>query len=149
MGLTWGAEDLATALGASTNLDSAGEWSFTYRLVRSLTLMAAHAAGVQAIETLSVDYRDEDSLLEGCRAARAEGFSGRIAIHPAQVAPVNAAYSPTPAEIGWAREVTAAYDTALAAGRGAVSVAGKMIDEASLRACRQVLDRARRARLID
>ncbi len=88
-GLTWGAEDLATAVAASTNRDETGDWSFTYRMARSLTLLAAHAAGVQAIDTLHADFRDEDGLRAASRASRSEGFSGRLAIHPAQVPIIN------------------------------------------------------------
>ena len=74
VGLTWGSEDLSTALGASTNRDASGEWAFTYRVVRSLTLMGAHAAGVQAIDTLYADFRDEKGLRTASQASRAEGF---------------------------------------------------------------------------
>jgi citrate lyase subunit beta/citryl-CoA lyase len=82
LGLTWGAEDLSAAIGASTNLDPAGGWAFTYRLVRSLTLLGAKSAGIQAIDTLFVDFRDEAGLRATSRASRAEGFTGRLAITP-------------------------------------------------------------------
>jgi citrate lyase subunit beta/citryl-CoA lyase len=134
-GLTWGAEDLAAALGASTNTDSTGGWGQTYRLVRSLTLLAAHAAGVQAVETLYVDFRDDDGLAASCRAARAEGFSGRIAIHPAQVATINAAFSPSPEEIAFATRVIAAF----ADGAGTVALDGKMLDIPHLKQARHTL----------
>ena len=119
-----------------------------HHVMQSL-VTAARAHGLRAVDGPYAAFKDADGLDRACGIGRALGFDGKWCIHPAQVAGVNAAYSPTAAEIGWAREVTTAYDAALAAGRGAVSVAGKMIDEASLRACRQVLDRARRARLID
>ncbi|MFO1466798.1 MAG: aldolase/citrate lyase family protein [Steroidobacteraceae bacterium] len=77
MGLTWGAEDLAAALGASTNLAADGQWAQTYQLARSLTLLAARAAGVQAIDTLYVNFKDEPGLRASSRASRAEGFTGR------------------------------------------------------------------------
>ena len=110
---------------------------------------AARARGLRAVDGPYAAFKDADGLDRACAIGRALGFDGKWCIHPGQITAVNAAYSPSPAEIGWAREVTAAYDQALAAGRGAVSVGGKMIDEASLRACRLILGRARRARLID
>jgi citrate lyase subunit beta/citryl-CoA lyase len=134
-GLTWGAEDLAAALGASTNTDSTGGWQFTYRMVRSLTLLAAHAAGVQAIETLYVDFRDDEGLSASCHAARAEGFSGRIAIHPAQVATINAAFTPSAEDIAYARRVIAAF----ADGAGTVGLDGKMLDIPHLKQARNTI----------
>ncbi len=125
-GLTWGAEDLAAAVGASTNLDASGEWAFTYKMVRSLCLLAAHAAGVQAIDTLYVDFRDEEGLRASSRAARGEGFSGRIAIHPAQVAGINESFLPSPAEVAHAQRVLDAF--AASPGAGTVGLDGKMID---------------------
>jgi len=136
-GLTWGAEDLSAALGASTNLGADGAWAFTYQMVRSLTLLAAHAAGVPAIDTLYVDFRDDDGLRAASRAARAEGFSGRLAIHPAQVAGINAAFSPSDAEIAIARRIVAAFEAAPAVG--AVGIDGKMYDLPHLKAARRTL----------
>jgi len=130
-GLTWGAEDLSAALGASTNLDARGEWTLTYRMARSLTLLAAHAAGVQAIETLHVDYADEAGLRESCRRAREEGFSGRIAIHPAQVAAINESFTPSPAEVDHARRVVEAFQRA--GDAGVVGLDGKMLDRPHLK----------------
>ncbi|QBM77479.1 CoA ester lyase [Sphingomonas sp. AAP5] len=126
LGLTWGAEDLSAALGASSNLDPAGGWALTYRLVRSLTLLGAKAAGVQAIDTLYVDFRDEAGLRESSRAARAEGFTGRLAIHPAQVAAINASFMPSPEEIAHAQRIVAAF--AAAPGVGTVGLDGRMVD---------------------
>jgi len=136
-GLTWGAEDLSAAVGASTNLDDSGAWALTYRMARSLTLLAAHAAGVQAIETLQVDYADEVGLRASCRRARAEGFSGRIAIHPAQVAPINESFTPSEAELEHARRVVAAFDAS--PGAGVAGLDGKMLDRPHLLQARAVL----------
>jgi citrate lyase subunit beta / citryl-CoA lyase len=141
MGLTWGAEDLAAALGASTNLDATGEWSFTYKMARSLTLLAAHASGVQAIDTLYVDFRDDEGLRGSCRAARAEGFSGRIAIHPAQVAGINESFMPSADDIAHARRVLAAF--AANPGAGTVGLDGKMIDIPHQKQAERVLAQAR------
>ena len=136
-GLTWGAEDLSAAIGASTNLDVNGVWTLTYRMARSLTLLAAHAAGVQALDTLYVDYRDDEGLRASCRAARSEGFTGRIAIHPAQVAGINESFSPSEAELDHARRVIAAFDAA--PGAGTVGLDGKMLDIPHLKQARGVL----------
>lgn len=126
VGLTWGAEDLATAIGASGNRLPNGEWHTTFQMVRSLTLLAAHAAGVQAIDTLHADFRDEEGLAASSRQARIEGFTGRLAIHPAQVAPINAAFTPAAEEVAHARRVLEAF--AASPGAGTVGLDGKMLD---------------------
>ena len=136
-GLTWGAEDLSAAIGASTNLGLDGKWAFTYQMVRSLTLLAAHASEVQAIETLYVDFRDEDGLRASCRAARAEGFSGRLAIHPAQVAAINESFSPSDEEIAFARRVIAAFEVDPTVGT--IGIDGRMYDIPHLKAARRTL----------
>ncbi len=138
--LTWGAEDLSAAVGASTNMDPPGGWGLTYRLARSLTLLAAHAAQVAAIETLYVDFRDEEGLRASCRAARAEGFSGRLAIHPAQVGPINESFTPSEPELEHARRVVAAFEAA--PGAGVVAIDGKMVDIPHLKQARTVLGAA-------
>lgn len=140
IGLTWGAEDLSAAIGASTNVDASGGWALTYRLVRSLTLLAANAAGVQAIDTLYVDFRDEDGLRSSSQASRAEGFTGRVAIHPAQVAAINASYMPSSQEIDHAHRVIAAFDAA--PGAGSVGLDGRMIDIPHLKQARGVIAQA-------
>lgn len=140
LGLTWGAEDLSTAIGASTNLDGSGQWTLTYQMVRSLTLLAARAADVQAIDTLYVDYRDEAGLRAASRTSRAEGFTGRVAIHPAQVAAINESYMPSAAEVEHARRVVAAFEAS--PGAGTVGLDGKMIDIPHLKQARHVLSQA-------
>ena len=138
-GLTWGAEDLATALGASTNRDASGAWGATFRLVRSLTLLAAKAARVQPVETLYADFRDIDGLRADCRAAAQEGFTGRLAIHPAQVGPINEAFAPSEADVAHARRVLAAF---AGQGAGTVGLDGKMLDIPHLKQARAVLARS-------
>lgn len=139
-GLTWGAEDLSTAVGASTNRDRLGGWSFTYRMVRSQCLLAAKASGVAAIETLYVDFRDEAGLIADCIEACREGFTGRIAIHPGQVGPINAAFTPSAEEVEHATRVVAAF--AASPGAGVVGLDGRMLDIPHLRQAEQVLARA-------
>lgn len=143
LGLTWGAEDLAAAIGASTNTDATGAWALTFKIARSLTLLAAHAAGVQAIDTLYVDFKDDAGLRAASRAARAEGFTGRIAIHPAQVAGINESFSPSPEEIEHAEHVLAAF--AAAPGAGTVGLDGKMLDIPHLKQAQHLLAQVRRS----
>ncbi|MBV9076852.1 MAG: CoA ester lyase [Methylobacteriaceae bacterium] len=143
-GLTWGAEDLATALGASTNRDEAGGFAFTYRVVRSLALMAARAAGAEPVDTLYADFRDGEGLARDSAASAREGFTGRLAIHPDQVATINAAFSPSEAEVAQARRVVEAF--AAAPDAGAVGLDGHMLDRPHLKQAERILDRhARRS----
>jgi|SRR5215469_5643375 len=97
--LTWGAEDLSAALGASGNRDKTGEFAFTYKMVRSMCLVAAKAANVEAIDTLFADFRDRAGLERYARAAQREGFTGMLAIHPDQVETINAAFTPSTADV--------------------------------------------------
>jgi len=129
-GLTWGAEDLATAVGASTNKKDNGEFDDTFVLARSLCLLAAAHAGVQAIDTLSVDFRDADSLQADVQRARRQGFSGKLAIHPDQVAIINAGFTATPEELLHAQRIVDAF--AQSGGAGAVQLDGKMVDKPHL-----------------
>lgn len=140
LGLTWGAEDLSAALGASTNRDQEGNYAFTYRMVRSLCLLAAKASGVAAIETIHPDFNDDEGLRRGSRAAAAEGFSARLAIHPAQVPIINEAFTPSIADIKHAREVIAAFGDA-----GVVSLNGSMLDQPHLKQALTILARAEEA----
>jgi len=136
-GLTWGAEDLSTALGAVTNRAENGEFDFVYQLARSLCLAGAHAAGVQAIDTLTADFRDAERLRREVRAARRAGFSGKIAIHPDQIEAINAGFSPDEEELRHARAVVEAFRTA--GGAGAVQLAGSMLDRPHLVQAERIL----------
>lgn len=137
--MTWGAEDLSTAVGAGTNLDATGQWALVYRMARANLLLAAKAAGVDAIETLYVDFRDDVGLKASCAAAAAEGFSGRIAIHPAQVAGINESFAPSPEAVAHARRIVAAFEAN--PGAGTVGLDGKMIDIPHLKQARQLIAR--------
>ncbi|CAN5803416.1 CoA ester lyase [soil metagenome] len=137
--MTWGAEDLATALGASTNRGADGGWAFTYRMVRAQCLIAAKASGVAAIDTLYADFRDEAGLRQDSAAAMREGFSGRIAIHPAQVAAINAAFTPSGEDVTHARRVVAAF--AESPGTGVVGLDGRMLDIPHLKQAENLLAR--------
>jgi citrate lyase subunit beta/citryl-CoA lyase len=136
--MTWGAEDLSAALGAATNRGEDGEFLFTYRMVRSLCLVAAKAANVEAIETLYADFRNAAGLERTARAAQREGFSGMLAIHPDQVEIINAAFTPSAADVEHATRVVAAF----ASGAGVASLDGKMLDQPHLVQAQKILARA-------
>jgi citrate lyase subunit beta/citryl-CoA lyase len=141
-GLTWGAEDLSAGLSASSNRDPDGGFTFTCRMARSLCLAGAHAAEVAAVETVYTDYRDLEGLAAYARAGRREGFSGMLAIHPDQVAVINAAFTPSPEEIAHARRIVEAFEQA--PGAGVASLDGRMIDLPHLKQARRVLEAAAR-----
>jgi len=139
--MSWGAEDLSAALGASSKYDEGGELAFTYRLARTLCLAGAVAAGVQPVDGVFADFKDEKGLKREAEAARREGFTGKLAIHPAQVAIINAAFTPSKEEVRHAEAVVAAFEAQPHAGT--VSVAGRMVDRPHLEQARRVLLRAR------
>lgn len=139
-GLTWGAEDLPAAIGATTSREEDGSFTDPYRLVRSLTLFGAHAARVPAIETVYPDFRDLDGLAAYAARGFRDGFTAMMAIHPVQVRVINAAFTPTAEAVARAREIVAAFDAH--PGVGALSINGKMIDAPHLKQARQTLERA-------
>jgi citrate lyase subunit beta/citryl-CoA lyase len=133
--VSWGAEDLSAALGAGDPRTADGEWRPTYAYARSQCLLAAHALGAEALETIYVNFKDSDGLRKSCRAARYDGFTGRIAIHPHQVAVINEEFTPSEGERAQAQRVIDAFRC----GAGAVSIDGKMYDIPHLRAARRLL----------
>jgi len=136
-GLTWGAEDLAADIGALANKSADGEYELTFAMARSFCLLAAAAAGVPAIDTIDTDFRDVGAVERRARASRRQGFAGKLAIHPAQVAPIHAAFSPSAEEIAWAERVIAAFRAA--PGAGAVAFEGGMLDKPHLRQAERIL----------
>ena len=135
--LTWGAEDLGAAIGATANKEDDGAWTLPYRVARAQCLFAASAAGVAPIDTLYADFRDMLGLAEDCRRARRDGFTGRIAIHPDQVATINECFSPSQADIDHARCIVAAF--AADPGVGTIGIDGKMYDIPHLKAAHRTL----------
>lgn len=133
--LTWGAEDLSAALGAAGNREPDGEFAFTYRVVRSLALIAAKAAGVTAIETVYADFHAAQDLKRAAHAARRDGFTGMLAVHPNQVEIINAAFTPSPEDVARAQRVIAAF----AEGAAVASLDGRMLDAPHLKQARNVL----------
>jgi citrate lyase subunit beta/citryl-CoA lyase len=140
--MSWGAEDLSAALGAASKYDESGELSFTYKLARSLCLTGAMAAGVQPVDGVFADFKDDEGLKQESEAARREGFTGKLAIHPAQVAVINAAFTPSKDEVIHAEAIVAAFEAHPDAG--VLSVDGKMVDRPHLVQAKRVLDRAAR-----
>lgn len=137
-GLTWGAEDLSAAIGASATRGPDGDWSHPYQLARSLCLFAAAAAEVAPIDTLHADFRDTEGLVASCERARRDGFTGKIAIHPDQVAPINTCFSPSDDEVAHARRVVEAF--AAQPDAGTIGIDGKMYDIPHLKAATRILD---------
>src|SRR3984893_18127078 len=135
--MTWGAEDLGAALGALSNKEADGSWTFPYQVARAQCLFAAGAASVAALDTLYGDFRDEKGLAESCRVARRYGFVGRIAIHPAQVATINECFTPSEADLAHARRVVAAF--AAQPDAGTLGIDGKMYDMPHLIAAKRAL----------
>ncbi|MCY4013803.1 MAG: CoA ester lyase [Gammaproteobacteria bacterium] len=141
--MTWGAEDLATALGASRNRDADDDYLPPYQHVRVTTLLCAAAAEVQPIDTVYANFRDRDGFLRDCAEGAAMGFTGKMSIHPDQIDPINAAFAPSPEQIAEARALTEAFAAAQAEGRMAFSFNGAMVDAPHLNRARAVLERAR------
>jgi citrate lyase subunit beta / citryl-CoA lyase len=136
-GLTWGAEDLPAAIGASTSREEDGSYTPPYQLARSLCLFGAAAAGVRPIETVYPAFRDLEGLAAYAARARRDGFTGMMAIHPAQVPVINDAFTPSAAEIAHARAVVAAFEAEPNAG--ALSLDGRMIDRPHLVQAKRIL----------
>jgi citrate lyase subunit beta / citryl-CoA lyase len=136
-GLTWGAEDLPAAIGAATPREADGRYTSPYEVARSLLLFGAHAAGVPAIETVYPAFRDLDGLKAYALRGRRDGFSGMMAVHPAQVEVINAAFTPSDAEIAWARRVVELFEKN--PGIGALSLDGKMVDAPHLKQAKRLL----------
>lgn len=136
-GLTWGAEDLPAAIGATTAREEDGRFSAPYELARSLTLFAAHAAGVAAIETVYPAFNDPEGLAAYAKRGRRDGFTGMMAIHPSQIEIINAAFSPTDAQLAEARALVELFENN--PGAGALNLGGKMVDAPHLKAARRIL----------
>jgi citrate lyase subunit beta / citryl-CoA lyase len=142
LGLTWGAEDLPSAIGALSAREVDGRYTPVYEIVRTLALMGAHAADVLAIETVFPAFKDLDGLAAYAARARRDGFTGMLAIHPAQVPVINAAFTPTPEAIAHAQAVVDLF--AANPGAGALALDGQMLDAPHLKAAQRILVQAER-----
>jgi citrate lyase subunit beta/citryl-CoA lyase len=139
IGMTWGPEDLSAELGAEANRDANGDLTEPYRIARAMCLFSAAAAKLPAIETVYVDFRNSEGLRRDTLAARRDGFTGRLAIHPAQVAVINEVFTPSPEQIAKAKAVVAAF--AAQPDAGAVGIDGKMFDRPHLLRAQALLAR--------
>lgn len=140
VGLSWGAEDLSSALGASEQRGPDGEYAHVYELARSLCLLASANAGVMPIETVQPEFRDLEALEDRARRCRAAGFRGMLAIHPAQIGPINAAFTPSAEEIARAEAVVKAF--ADNPGAGTIAIDGTMLDRPHLALAERLLAEA-------
>jgi citrate lyase subunit beta/citryl-CoA lyase len=136
-GLTWGAEDLGAAIGATETRDAYDEWTPPFQLARNLCLFAAHAAGVPAIDTVFTDLIDLAGLDDEADAARRDGFSGKLAIHPAQVETINVSFRPGEKELTYARRVVEAFEAN--PGAAVLELDGKMLDRPHLIQAQRIL----------
>jgi citrate lyase subunit beta/citryl-CoA lyase len=139
-GITWGAEDLPAAIGARTAREPDGRYTSPYEMVRSLTLFGAHAAAVPAIETVFPNIGAPDDLAAYVARARRDGFTGMMAIHPVQVAVINAGFTPSADEVAHAQAVVDAF--AANPGGGVLRLDGRMIDRPHLIQAQRILARA-------
>jgi citrate lyase subunit beta / citryl-CoA lyase len=142
-GLTWGAEDLSAELGAEVNRDAVGRFLSPYLLARALCLAGAAAARVQAIDTIAVEFRNIAAVRRETEEARRDGFTAKMAIHPAQVPVINEVFTPTSGAVAKARAVVAAF--AAHPGKGTVGIDGTMYDRPHLERARQLIERANAA----
>ena len=140
-GLSWGAEDLSADLGATANRTPDGLYADPYRLARSLCLLAAVAAGVQPVDTVFTNFRDNDGLRAECEAAARDGFTGKLAIHPAQLATINDVFTPSGTQIERAQAIVDAFESA--GNPGVVGLDGEMLDRPHLVRARNLLARAK------
>jgi len=140
-GVMWGGEDLAADIGAVTNKGPDGRYLPLYELARTLTLLSATAAQVVAVDAVYTDFRNTDGLRAEAADALRDGFSAKAAIHPAQIAPINEAFTPAEADVAWARRVIEAFDAAPQSG--AIAIEGKMLDRPHLRSAQRVIARAK------
>lgn len=138
-GLTWGAEDLSAVLGATRKRDANGVWTDAFRFVRAQVLLAAHARGALAIDTLHADFRDTEGLRRIAAESHADGFAGMLAIHPAQVPIINEAFTPNEEDIAQARAIVNAFSAN--PGAGTLQLDGRMIDQPHLEQARRLLAR--------
>ena len=138
--LTWGAEDLSAELGAETNRDAEGRYLDPYRLARTLCIAGAASARVPAIDTVYIDFRDDAGFRRDCESARRDGFTARMAIHPAQIPIINEVFTPSAEAIAQAKIIVDAF--AANPGAGTLAIAGVMADQPHLLRAKRLLERA-------
>ena len=144
-GMSWGAEDLGAVVGSLANRDEAGNWTSPYRMVRDLMLFTASACRIEPIDTVFVNFRDTAGLKSEASAAKRDGFTGKIAIHPDQVVPINEVFTPTTAEVAHARAIIGAF---AGGDAGVASLDGMMLDMPHLKLAERMLTRAKAAGVV-
>ncbi len=142
VGLSWGAEDLAAALGAPRNRNRDGNYLPVFEHCRTMTLLSAAAAGVQPIDTVYVDFKDTEGFVAECETVAWSGFTGKLSIHPNQIDPINDAFTPSAADVAEAIELLQAFEAAQAEGNMAFTFNGQMVDAPHLNRAKSLLDRA-------
>lgn len=146
-GMSWGAEDLGAVVGSLANRDEqTGSWTSPYMMVRNLMLFTASAAAVEPIDTVYVNFRDTAGLIAESKIAKRDGFTGKIAIHPGQVEPINAVFTPSAEEVAHAQEILGAF--AAAGNMGVASLRGMMLDRPHQKLAERVLSRAKAAGVV-
>ncbi|WP_136657261.1 CoA ester lyase [Nitratireductor sp. XY-223] len=145
--LSWGGEDLSADIGVETNRDENGHYTDLFRYARTVTLVGAAAAGVEAVDTVFVDFRNQDGLESECRDAVRDGFSGKMAIHPSQVEVINRIFTPSDAAVEKARRIVELFEQA-GEDAGVLSLDGQMIDRPHLKQSLKILERARMAGIV-
>ncbi|WP_419911681.1 HpcH/HpaI aldolase/citrate lyase family protein [Hoeflea sp.] len=140
--LSWGGEDLSADIGVEANRDGDGNYTDLFRHARTMTLLGAAAAGVEAVDTVYVDFKNAEGLENECRQAVRDGFSGKMAIHPSQVEIINRAFTPTEAAVERARRIVELFEEA-GEDAGVLSLDGQMIDRPHLKQSQRILERAR------
>ncbi|MDA4847750.1 HpcH/HpaI aldolase/citrate lyase family protein [Hoeflea poritis] len=140
--LSWGGEDLSADIGVESNRDEDGRYTNLFRHARTMTLLGAAAAGVEAVDTVYVDFRNSDGLEQECREAVRDGFSGKMAIHPAQVDIINRIFTPSDAAVERAKRIVSLFEEA-GEDAGVLSLDGQMIDRPHLKQSLKILERAR------
>ena len=146
--LTWGSEDLATAIGARRNRDEQGRFLDVFRYARVMTLLAAANARIQPVDTVYVDIRDHEGFRRECQEAAWMGFTGKLTIHPDQIQVVNEVFSPSREEIAESQELLAAFEESRKTGAAVFRFRGRMVDVPHLTRARTILERARQAELV-
>lgn len=141
--VSWGAEDLSSALGARAKRDSEGNYLEVFSYVRSSCLLSAAAAEAQAIDAVYVDIADREGLERESRRAADMGFRGKLTIHPDQIEIVNACFTPTEQEVRAAQALLEAFAEAQSQGKMAFSYEGRMVDAPHLKQAQWTLHLAR------
>jgi citrate lyase subunit beta/citryl-CoA lyase len=140
IGLSWGAEDLSAAIGARAVRDDTGRYTDVFRMARAVTILGASAAEVAAIDTVYINYRDDEGLAHECMEAERDGFTGKLAIHPAQIPIINRIFTPSTEAIEHARKIIDAF--AADPSAGVIGIDGQMFDRPHLRRAERLIARA-------